>query len=240
MINKELRKKIIEKACNCKLGHVGPALSCVDFIEFLYREIMQEKDIFILSKGHASMALYAVLEKYGKRPEWAVHPELNEKEGIHATTGSLGHGLPIAIGRALAKKLKGEPGKVYVLLGDCEMAEGSVWEALSAAKALNVDNLMFFVDWNKYGAAYPVEDTVNITGDNLKAKIEAFGFKTLVINGHEESELAKIKSLNGGFNAVILDTVKGKGVSFLEQSHAHGYHFCFNPDKYEEVMRDLS
>jgi transketolase len=237
--NKELRRKIVEKSCSCKLGHCGSALSCVDFIDYLYDNILNEKDVFILSKGHGAMALYAVLEKHGKEMEWTMHPSLNEEKGIYATTGSLGHGLPIAVGRAFAKKVKQDGGKVYVLIGDGEMAEGSIWEALLIAKNLNTDNLIIFVDFNKYGASYPVKRTLNLDDNSIKAKLEAFGFTTTVIDGHEEEELSKIKQLGPGLNAVILDTIKGKGIDFLEESHAHGFNFAYEPEKYKETIERL-
>lgn len=237
--NKRLIKKIVEKSCNCKLGHCGSALSCVDFINYLYKNILQEKDIFILSKGHASMALYAVLEEHGKSPEWTMHPELDEEKGIYATTGSLGHGLPIAVGRAFGKKIKNDGGKVYVLMGDCEMAEGSVWEAFSIAKNLNVENLLVFIDFNKYGAVYPVDKSICSDINSLKKKIEAFGFKTTILNGHDEEQLSRIKQIEPGLNAFILDTIKGKGIDFLEESHAHQFNFFFEPEKYKEIMEKL-
>jgi transketolase len=238
MLNKDLRKKIVEKSHSCKLSHCGGALSCVDFINYLYENVMKENDLFILSKGHGSMALYGVLEKHGKNPAWTMHPELNEKQGIYATTGSLGHGLPIAVGRALAKKLKKDNGKVYVLCGDCEMAEGSVWEALSIAKTLNVDNLTVFVDCNKYGVICPTK-RLGLDKDSLKKKLEAFGFNSLILNGHDENELGKIKKLGQGLNAIVLDTIKGKGIDFLEKSHAHGFNFFYEPEKYERMMKEL-
>lgn len=237
--NKDLRRKIVEKSYSCKLGHCGSALSCIDFLDYLYKNVLKEKDIFILSKGHGSMALYAVLEQHGKNPDWTMHPELNEEKGIYATTGSLGHGLPIAIGRAFAKKVKKDGGKVYVLIGDCETAEGSIWESLLIAKNLKVDNLIIFVDFNKYGATYPVERTICLDKESLKSKFEAFGFNTLILDGHNEEELSKIQEIQPGLNAVILETVKGKGIDFLEESHAHGFNFCYEEEKYKEVMEKL-
>jgi len=237
--NKDLRRKIIEKSHSCKLGHCGSALSCVDFINYLYKNVLRENDRFILSKGHGAMALYAVLEEQGKRVEWTMHPELNEERGIYATTGSLGHGLPIAVGRAFAKKVKQDGGKVYVLIGDGETAEGTIWEALLIARNLNVDNLIVVVDYNKYGAIYPVEKTLSLNSNSLKAKLEAFGFNTLVIDGHNEEELSKIKNLNVGLNAVIIETIKGKGIDFLEESHIHGFNFAYEEEKYKETIEKL-
>ena len=119
------------------------------------------------------------------------------------------------------------------------MAEGSVWEAFSIAKTLKVDNLVVFVDYNKYGAVYPIKESISDDKETLKKKIEAFGFNTLILDGHDETDLAEIKNLNPGLNAIILDTIKGKGIDFLEESHAHGFNFFFEPEKYEKVMNEL-
>ena len=240
MLNKDLRRRIVEGSKEYKLGHCGSALSCLDTINYLYKNVLTKDDIFILSKGHGSMALYTVLEKHkGIKMDWTMHPELDEEKGIFATTGSLGHGLPIAVGRAFAKKLKKVPGNVYVLLGDGEMAEGSVWEALLIANNLKLDNLVILVDVNKYGAVYPIADITSDTIETLQKKIAAFIPSTCVIDGHDESELEQIKKTPPGPSAIILDTIKGKGLDFLEQSHAHGFNFFFEPEKYVEAMEKL-
>ena len=240
MINKELRKKLIENGFNRKMGHIGSALSCLDCIDYLFDNVLKEEDIFILSKGHGAMALYTVLEKHGKKPDWFMHPELNEEKGIYATTGSLGHGFPIAVGRAYAKKLKGK-GRVFVLLGDAELAEGSTWEAFILANRFKLDNLFIFVDWNKYGGLTDsVKEILDFDGENLAAKIRAFGFKTISINGHDEKELRLISEIKEGGTVVILDTVKGKGVEFLEKNPFHGYYFHMNPEVYKKALEDLS
>ena len=237
MTNKDLIKKVVEGSKKYKLGHCGSALSCLDIVDCLYKDVLKEDDLFILSKGHGSMALYSVLEQYGHKQEWAMHPELNENKGIYATTGSLGHGLPIGVGRAFAKKLKNKPGRVYVLMGDGEMAEGSVWESLILAKTLKLDNLTALIDHNKYGAVYRINE---ITSDDqyvLKKKLKAFGFNTSIVDGHNQKEFRKIK--NKGLKAIIFNTIKGNGIDFLEESHAHGFNFFFEPEKYKEVMENL-
>ena len=237
--NQDLRKKLIENAFNKKMGHVGSALSSLDCINYLFDQVMASDDIFILSKGHAAMALYTVLEKYGKKPDWTMHPELNEEKGIYATTGSLGHGLPIAIGRAYAKKIKGT-GKVFVLLGDCELAEGSIWEAFLLLNRLKLDNIFVFIDWNKYGGLTDsVSETVGLDGENIASKLRAFGFNTIILDGHDEKELKTINQLKDGKTIVILDTIKGKGVETLEKTHFHGYYFHQNPEEYKKALADL-
>ena len=237
-MNKEIRKKLIENAFNKKLGHVGSALSCIDCIEYLFDNIMNEDDIFILSKGHGAMALYSVLEKNGIESDWNMHPELDEGKGIYATTGSLGHGFPIAIGRAFGKKLKGK-GRVFVLLGDGELSEGSVWEAFILANRFKLDNLHIFIDWNKYGGLDDsVKDLFNFDGESIPAKLRAFGFDSVTINGHDEKELRLIKELDSK-TIVVLDTIKGKGVKLLEDTHFHAINFATNVEDYEKALKDL-
>ncbi len=237
-MNKEIRKKLIENAFNKKLGHVGSALSCIDCIEYLFDNIMNEDDIFILSKGHGAMALYSVLEKRGIESDWNMHPELDEEKGIYATTGSLGHGFPIAIGRAFGKKLKGK-GRVFVLLGDGELSEGSVWEAFILANRFKLDNLHIFIDWNKYGGLDDsVKDLFNFDGESIPAKLRAFGFESVIINGHDEKELRLIKELDSK-TVVVLDTIKGKGVKLLEETHFHAINFAANVEDYERALKDL-
>lgn len=235
-MNNDLRKRIVEGSRRYRLGHCGSSLSCVDAINHLYKEVMEEEDIFILSKGHGSMGLYVALEDEGIYQDWKMHLNLNEEKGIYATTGSLGHGLPIAVGRALGKRLKNEKGNVYVLLGDGEMAEGSNWESMLIAKTLEIDNLTMLIDSNKYGSTFPI---INELRDfSLEKKIDAFGFNTKVIDGHNKKELMKIKRTKG-LNAIILNTVKGKGIDFLEESHAHRCNFYIESEKYKEVMKDF-
>ena len=237
VLNKELRKKILERMYKDHNGHYGAVFSCLDAIKYLYDEVLSEEDTFILSKGHGAMALYAVLEERGMSPKWTDHPELDEQNGIYATTGSLGHGTPIATGRALAKKLKGSNGRTYVLLGDGEFLEGSNWEALNIANFLRV-NLNVLVDWNKYQSVGSLEEYHRIDGKTLEERLKSFGFETQTINGHEIGGLRKLKKLKEGCNAIILDTIKGKGVSFIEQNHPHVYHLT--KEEYDEAIKELS
>jgi transketolase len=236
LLNKDLRKRILEKGFEINSAHFSSALSCLDSIKYLYDEVLKEDDIFILSKGHGEMALYAVLETKGKKPPWTPHLDYNEKLGIYATTGSLGHGLPIGLGRAFAKKISNEAGKIYVLASDGEMEEGSNWEALSLASKLKINNLNLLIDWNKYQAVGSVLEVGGIDDNSLKRRIGAFDWKVLKINGHCEKGLSKLKYLKKGLNAIILDTIKGKGVKCLEESHAHGYKWS-DKEKKESLER---
>lgn len=238
MINKELRKKLLKHVFEKKMTHVGSALSCLDTINYLYKNVMNQDDIFILSKGHGAIALYTVLEEHGKKPEWVMHPEIDEKNGIYATTGSLGHGLPIAIGRAYARKLAGK-GRVFVLLGDGEMAEGSVWESLILANRLKLGNLFIFVDWNKYGGLTDeVKELFDFDASTLSSRIRAFGFNVQRIDGHSEKDLSLISHVLDSKTIFLLDTVKGKGVDVLEKTHFHGY--SFTPEEYQKAIDALN
>lgn len=239
VLNKDLRRRILEKGKEMNSTHFGAAFSCLDCVKYLYDNVLGERDKFIMSKGHGEMALFSVLESIGKHPKWTIHLDYNENEGIYATTGSLGHGLPIGLGRAFAKKLKGEDGRIYVLLGDGEMEEGSNWEALTIANRLGIDNLNLLIDFNKYQGLGSIEDIAGTTYSSLTKKLEAFGCKVQCINGHEERELSKLKYLDKGLNAVILDTIKGKGVKFLEETHMHVILWNSYPAEYKKALEEL-
>jgi len=241
ILNKDLRKRILEKGCEMGQGHYASAFSCLDCIKYLYDYVLDNNDIFILSKGHGEMAIFSVLESKGQKPTWTVHLDYNESEGIYATTGSLGHGLPIGVGRALAKKIKRESGIVYVLIGDGQMEEGSNWEALTIANKLRINNLNLLIDWNKYQATGPVKEIGDLDNKTLAKKFKAFGCTTVLkINGHDEKKLAQLKCLKKGLNAVILDTIKGKGVKLLEEECIHSYRWHRHLDEYEKALGELS
>ncbi|MDP3027337.1 MAG: thiamine pyrophosphate-dependent enzyme [Nanoarchaeota archaeon] len=239
MINNDLRKRILEKGAEVGCTHFPTAFSCLDVIKYLYDKIITPDDRFILSKGHGEMALFAVLESRGYHPNWTVHLNLNEKEGIYATTGSLGHGLPLGAGRAFAKKIKNEPGNIYVLTGDGEMEEGSNWEALTIADNLKLDNLVLLIDWNKYQATDPIKTVSGNDYLKFTKKLRAFGCNVYLINGHDENEFLELGNLEKGLNAVILDTIKGKGISYLEKNHAHKLDPIKEPNEYKRALEEL-
>ncbi len=242
ILNRELRRRILEKALEMKNGHCGSAFSCVDAIKYLYDHILREgEDKFILSKGHGEMALFAVLESLGKKPAWTIHLNYNEQEGIYATTGSLGHGLPIGLGRAFAKKIKGEDGRVYVLTGDGEMEEGSNWESLLLANRLGVDNLILLIDYNKHQALGPIEEIGGLNKDSLVRKLDAFNYQVSTIDGHDIESLAGLREIGrlDGLKAIILDTVKGKGSRYLEEKSLHVCHWHNHLKEYQETMEAL-
>jgi len=239
VLNKDLRAKIIIKGRESGLVHYSSALSCVDFLQHLYFSRMQPEDIFILSKGHAAMALYSVLEAKGYKPAWQMHPDFSPSQGIYATSGSLGHGLPIATGYALAKKLQDEKGRVYVLVGDGEISEGSNWEALAIASRHNL-NLTVAIDWNKHQIAGDPKEVLGITSGVLEKRLSAFGCKTLVIGGHETSEFRRIDSFGEtGLQGIILDTIPGKGIKYLEMTQPHHFDWDKNSEEYLRALEDL-
>ncbi len=241
MLNKNLRRRIIEKGFEHKHGHYGSSMSCVDTVKFLYDNVLKENDLFIMSKGHGAPALHVVLESKGKTPKWTIHLEYDEENGVMATGGSLGNGLSIALGRAYAKKyLKKDGGKVYCLLGDGEMQEGIIWESLNIAKRLNVDNLIILVDWNKYQAIDSIKEIMNEDFITLKNKLKAFGYNVLGINGHTNEGLNYLLNLGKGLQAVILDTIKGYGMPFLEKNPTHHVLYLHeHPEIMEESLEYL-
>ena len=234
----DLRKLILTGIEGTRKGHVGSALSAVEIVRVLYDDVMNfrakeplwpERDRFILSKGHGCMALYAVLADKG-----FIHPDElktytlegsrlggcseNIVPGVEATTGALGHGLSIGLGMALAARLQARKSRVYVLLGDGELGEGSVWEAALCAAKHKLANLTVLIDCNKLQIA---GSTAKVLGlEPMKAKWESFGFATEEVDGHDVVALRKMFQrlpLNGEKpSAVICHTVKGKGFPFAE------------------------
>jgi len=217
-IAKKIRKTILEMAINHSDGHIAPAYSLVEILICLYENIMNKEDKFILSKGHGCLGLYAVLEYKGFYPKYSGHPDIDEKNGIFCTTGSLGHGLPIAVGMAIAKKHMKKNGHIFVMIGDGECQEGTAWESLNLAKHFKLDNLTIIIDNNKLQAL----DTIKkiISEDNLYGKFKVFGCNTHEIDGHDFNDISKCLSSSAikkdMSRAIIANTIKGKGLSFME------------------------
>ncbi len=236
---RQIRARIVQMAAKGKTSHVGSALSCVDLLAALYFRVMNttpqnwrkpNSDHFILSKGHGSMAWFATLAEKGFFEKSVLdeycadggrlgeHPDTGSVPGVLVTTGSLGHGLSIGLGLALAKKMKNESAKVFVVLSDGEMNEGSVWEAAMYAAHKKLDNLVVLVDNNKMQAMGRTP-TINAV-EPLAAKWEAFGWAAQKTDGHDISKIAEALSTlpfqKGKPSALIADTVLGKGVSFME------------------------
>ena len=246
-IASEVRGSIITNSHKTKTPHLGSCLSCVDILVAIYFRTLRinpekpkdpGRDRFILSKGHGAAALFQVLAKKGFYPEsmldsygengslFAEHPPAPDHlAGIEAATGSLGHGLPIGLGIALSARIQKQDYNVVALLSDGECNEGSIWEAAMMAAAKKVDNLMVIIDFNKWQATGRSEEILALTP--LVDKWRAFGWDTCEIDGHDMGQLidvlTKEKNSEGKPIAVIAHTVKGKGVSFMEDDNNWHY-----------------
>jgi transketolase len=237
--SKELRRLVIQMVEGDRRGHIGPALSLIEILRVLYDSFLRfdpknaawaDRDRFILSKGHGCLALYAVLADKGFFPKTDLvnfckptsalggHPEKGKAPGIEATTGALGHGLPIGVGMAVAAKLRKQTHRVVVVVGDGEINEGSVWEAAMSASKHKLSNLTVFVDYNKIQSYGPTKEVLDL--EPLADKWRAFGFQVEEIDGHDVEALqglVKRLPLAGDKpTAVICHTIKGKGFPFAE------------------------
>ncbi len=256
-----MRKDIIEGTYNAKSGHPGGSLSIADVLAYLYFMEMNinpsapnspERDRLVLSKGHAAPALYAALAARGYFPREDIktlrksdsylqgHPNMNYIPGVDMSTGSLGQGISVAAGMALASKREGGKFRVYTILGDGELEEGQVWEAAMFAAAKHLDSLTVIVDNNDLQIDGTVEE-VN-SPYPIPEKFAAFGFHTIEICGHCFDEIEKAfkeaKATKGKPTAIIMKTVKGKGVSFMENKvNWHGS--APNKEQYDEAMAEL-
>jgi len=201
-----------------KEAHLGGSFSMIEIIIALFSKILKKKDKFILSKAHASFPLCILLRERGLKPKITTHLEIDEKNGIYCTTGSLGHGLPIAAGMAFANKILKKKGKIYVLISDGECQEGTTWETLLVAAKHKLDNLIILIDYNKIQALSKLNDAIPL--HNLFKKIKSFNINCVnVKNGHDFISI--LKSLNQKSKkklptAIIFNTIKGKGVKEFE------------------------
>lgn len=213
---KKLRKDVIELSQKYGDPHLGSCFSEIEILVSLYIRILKDEDIFILSKGHACHPLYLLLMEKGYNPEIKGHPDMDLSNGISCTTGSLGHGLPIGVGRALARKKTGKNGMVYVLMGDGECQEGTTWESSLIASYHKLSNLTVIVDYNKLQALDSLDNILSL-GD-IKKKFEALGYNIREVDGHNFDELINgLERRDSSMpNMVIANTIKGKGVSFME------------------------
>jgi transketolase len=242
----EIRYRIIEMSKIGKAPHLGSSLSCVDLIVAAYFNFLRipphdplapERDRFFLSKGHAISTLYAVLAKRGFFPEELLqtfnrdggslpeHPTPRCVAGVEIATGSLGHGLSIGIGHALAAKILNQSYRTMVLMSDGECNEGSVWEAALFAPAQKLDNLIAIVDFNKWQATGRSEQIMQLSP--LKEKWASFGWQAYELDGHSFDEIlhvfSNIPQSPGKPTAIIAHTVKGKGISFMEDDNNWHY-----------------
>lgn len=213
---KQLRRDTIALSLANGGYHWGGSFSCVEVLVTLYDKVLRPEDRFILSKGHACWPWYVLLRERGLSPKLEGHPSRDPANGIHATTGSLGHGLPIAVGTALARKLAGIPGRVYVLMGDGECQEGTTWESLLIAGHHRLDNLTVIVDGNGIQGSGRVDDILPLRG--LGDIAEIAGWFVTSCDGHDCGRIRRSLELQHSRRPrlVLAETVKGKGVSFME------------------------
>lgn len=214
MTPKDLRRKTLELAYQTGNGHIASALSIVEILLAIYDHI-KPGDRFILSKGHGCLAWYALLQDKGFNPVLGGHPDRDPLNGIICTTGSLGHGLPMAVGMAYAKKYMNDPSQVYVLMGDGECQEGTLWESLLLIRHHKLNNLTIIVDYNELQALDRTERILDL-GD-IALLFETMGIAVQEIDGHViehiKGALTRMKSRP---KVILAHTVKGKGISFME------------------------
>lgn len=260
-IANEIRKDIVREVHSAKSGHPGGSLSAADIFTYLYFEELNidpadpkkaDRDRFVLSKGHVAPGLYATLAHRGYFPVEDLitlrhvgsylqgHPDMKHIPGVDMSSGSLGQGISSAVGMALSAKLTGEDYRVYTLLGDGEIQEGQVWEAAMFAGHRKLDNLVVIVDNNGLQIDGNIADVCSPYP--IAEKFKAFNFETIEINAHDFDEIAaafkKAKEIKGKPTAIIAKSVKGKGVSFMEnQAGWHGK--APNDEQYAQAMEDL-
>ena len=261
-ISKNIRKEIVKLVYEAGSGHPGGSLSIADIITVLYFEEMNinkdnfkdpNRDRFVLSKGHSAPAIYAALKEKGILQESDMknfrklngtlqgHPDMKKIPGIDMTTGSLGQGISASVGMALAGKLDKKDYRVYCILGDGEIEEGQVWEATMSASQYKLDNLCIIVDNNNLQIDGAITDIMS--SYPIDKKFESFGFFVINIDGHNfeeiENAFKKARNIKDKPTAIIAKTIKGKGVSYMEnQVKWHG--MAPNKEQYEQALKELS
>lgn len=257
----KIRRDAVTAVHSAASGHPGGSLSIADILAVLYFDEMNidpknpknpDRDRFVLSKGHCAPALYGALAERGFFPVEDVktfrhtdsylqgHPDMKGVPGVDMSTGSLGQGICAANGMALAAKLDGKPYRVYTILGDGELEEGQVWEAAMFAPHYKLDNLTAFVDFNGLQIDGDITKVMNPTP--IDKKFEAFGWNVITINAHDMNEIknaiAAAKATEGKPTVIIAKSIKGKGVSYMEnQASWHGS--APNDEQYEQAMKEL-
>lgn len=245
LITKNLRKEILNVSYLANAGHIPSAFSILEIIYNLYQNVMKPEDEFILSKGHGCLGFYAVLyeKKLISKEEFysfskynsilGGHPDRNKSIHIKASSGSLGHGLPIAVGMALAKKIKKDNSKIYCLIGDGESNEGTIWESLLLINKLKLNNLVCIVDNN-------CSQTRAIPTDNLFNKFSSFNLNVLEVDGHNLKQLSDIFKNEFSLPTVIIcNTIKGYGIKEMEENMFSWHHGAPNKEKYEKFIMEL-
>ena len=249
-----LRLKLLSLYNKAHAGHIGCSLSCMDLMIAALISRKREQDTFLLSKGHAAAALYTCLNHLGDIPDEELatyyhngttlpaHPAPNRHKGIPFATGSLGHGLPIGTGIAQAGKLLGDDSRVFVLMSDGETNEGTTWEAAHYAIQNGLDNLIVLIDKN---GLQGFNTTANVLGDTADVNTwKAIGFETVEVDGHNIDDLLNTidqltTSGSGKPKVIIAHTVKGKGVSYME-NRLEWHYLPMTPDQYEQARADVN
>ncbi|MCL2785923.1 MAG: transketolase [Methanomassiliicoccaceae archaeon] len=254
----KIRMHVIEMTFEAGSGHPGGSLSAAELFSVLYFKVLRHdpedpewpgRDKFVLSKGHVAPALYAALAESGYFPVEELltlrklgsrlqgHPARGKLPGIEVSTGSLGQGLSMACGLSLAAKLDKKDTRVYCLMGDGELQSGQNWEAMMLASHYKLNNLTIFVDRNRLQIMGKTEDTLSI--EPLEAKLKAFGFRTMTIDGHNVKQIIKAcERTSSSPTAVIMNTVKGKGVSFMENNPDFHGRSC-KPDERDRALKEI-
>lgn len=228
VFSKYIRSKILKISNLAKSSHIGSSLSITDILVVLYKDILK-KNVFILSKGHACLAYYCVLQKmnyiskktlksYGKNNTILLSHVSHKVPGVEFSTGSLGHGLPYAVGRALAEKINKKNKKIYVLISDGELNEGTTWESLLFASYHKLDNLIIIIDYNRIQSLNYTKNILQL--EPIDKKLLSFGCSVKIIDGHNFSQIKKsllFDSKNKPY-VILANTIKGKGIKFMENS----------------------
>lgn len=261
-ISKEIRKKVLKMTYESRTAHIGSSLSCVDILNVLYFKILkidpgdplfEIRDRFLLSKGHAAAALYATLSQKGFFPENILegyckdggklpgHSTKGCVPGVEVSTGSLGHGLSMGAGMSLAAKRDEKNHRIFVLLSDGECDEGSIWEAALFSAHHKLDNLIAIIDYNKLQAFGRTKEVLNL--EPFLDKWTSFGWQAREVDGHNFSEIEKVLSetpfREGKPSLIIANTIKGKGVSFMEDKLEWHYK-NLTGEQYELALKELS
>ncbi len=260
---RQIRRDILNMICNVQSGHAGGSLSIVEILVALYQKILnvdpknpgwEDRDRFILSKGHGAPALYAVLADAGYFPGEAImtsyrvvdgmlqgHPDMKKTPGVDMTTGSLGIGLSVGCGMALGARIKKKDFKVYVLIGDGETNEGQIWEAAKTAAHYKLDNLTAIVDVNGYQNDGATKDEMNMFP--MMEKWRAFGWNAVEIDGHDIVQILDAfnmaQACKNKPTVIICNTVKGKGVSFMEENKVKYHSTPLDKEQLHQALLEL-
>jgi len=246
----KLVRQIVELSNKSKEGHIASSLSILDILYILYRDFIYKEakknssNRFILSKGHASLAYYVILNEFNLLEEplenfckfdslLGGHPS-DKLNAVEASTGSLGHGLPIAVGMALGYKIKKNSNHIYVIIGDGEMNEGTIWESLLLASNHNLNNLTYILDYNH-------SNDRALKLDNIIKKINAFNWDCIEINGHDHDEIQKGLSSRHNHKPtfIVANTIKGKGISFME-NNPEWHHKSPDDLQLKHILKELT